>query len=551
MRVYSAIAKLLFGFQPIAVGVTGETLFDTAAVVEIGSAGDGIEWRTGGGFRGFFGNFGSGGCFLGNGLFGGLFRGWGGFLLRRSGGYFFGLFRRHDSESVEVESARGVPGAEISPNSCDCQHVHLAYHLFVSDGYSWRDVRGEETYRLPGPEHIGWWAAAAMLVSVLLHVLVFFALDHMKIALRFKEARELSTQSVDVRQVEIRPMEEEQSLTPENLVVPPTDAASLLEEVDLLDMLPKDQEIDIKPDILEAEYALKMQNPAISGDPEAIALEAATGLEVDAELPDFGRELTELKPAEVGQVTVDPGAVMADDLDLSKFTDNLTKIGAAGKVDKGALDGITSLDDLIDLPPNTLVGKTTMLPSDLLFEFNSAELRESAKVGLMKLGLLIDRNPTLYCWIEGHTDLIGGDDFNLELSRKRAAAVRSYLVDSLKMDGEKIITRGFGRAKPIIPDGTADEQMPNRRVEIRMRKTPPPPEPIKVTPKITPPPPPVEETPPKAVLVKPNRPLPIEEPPVAQPVPEPPAPRAQPVEEVPPRAVPIEPEILRAETVEE
>jgi len=411
-------------------------------------------------------------------------------------------------------------------------------------------VRGEETYRLPGPEHLGWWAAAAMLVSILLHVLVFFALDYMKIALRFKEARDLSTQPVDVRQVEIRPMDEHEIQTPENLIVPPTDAASLLEEVDLLDMLPKDQDIDIKPDILDAEYALKMQNPALSGDPEAIALEAATGFEVDAELPDFGRELTELTPAEVGRVTVDPGAVMADDLDLSKFTEDLTKQGAAGKVDKGALDGITSLDDLIDLPPNTLVGKTTMLPSDLLFDFNSAELRESAKVGLMKLGLLIDRNPTLYCWIEGHTDLVGGDDFNLELSRKRAAAVKSYLVQSLRMDGEKIITRGFGRSKPLVAEGTVEEQMPNRRVEIRMRKTPPPDEPIKVTPRI-PPPPVEEEEPPKAVLVKPMRALPVEEPPVAQPVPEPEAPKALPVEEEPPRAVPVAPEIPRAQTVEE
>ena len=65
-----------------------------------------------------------------------------------------------------------------------------------------------------------------------------------------------------------------------------------------------------------------------------------------------------------------------------------------------------------------------MLPSDLLFEFNSAELRESAKVGLMKLALLMDRNPNLYCWIEGHTDLVGGDDFNLDLSIRRAEAVQ-------------------------------------------------------------------------------------------------------------------------------
>ena len=159
----------------------------------------------------------------------------------------------------------------------------------------------------------------------------------------------------------------------------------MLEEVDLLAALPKNQEIDIKPDIIEAEYALQMKKPAMEGDPAAVAMEISAGLEVDADLPELGREPANIKPAEVGQVTVDPGAVQVDDNEIGKFTDDLIKRGANGNVEKGALDGIASLDDLLDLPPNILLGKKTMLPSDLLFEFNSAELRESAKVGLMKL----------------------------------------------------------------------------------------------------------------------------------------------------------------------
>jgi hypothetical protein len=125
-----------------------------------------------------------------------------------------------------------------------------AYARIVSgmaDGYSWSELRDGGTYRLPGPEHIGWWAAVAMLLSILLHVAVFLALDRMKIALRFEQARELSTAAINVRQVEVRPMEDEQAAPPENVITPPKDAASLLEEVDLLNALPKNQEIDIKP----------------------------------------------------------------------------------------------------------------------------------------------------------------------------------------------------------------------------------------------------------------------------------------------------------------
>jgi hypothetical protein len=214
-----------------------------------------------------------------------------------------------------------------------------------------------------------------------------------------------------------------------------------------------------------------------------------------------------------------------------------------------------------------------MLPSDLLFEFNSAELRESAKVGLMKIGLLMDRNPDLYCWIEGHTDLVGGDEFNLDLSIRRADAVRTYLIESMRMDASKIITRGFGRYTPLVITGDENEQAANRRVEIRMRKTPPTEEQMKIAPKRAPiieeappetPPaaPVVEPAPapaPRAVLVKPQRALPLEdlEPPMkAEPVdPSLDAPVAQPVDEIPPlpaipRAAPVEVAPLRAEPVE-
>jgi OmpA-OmpF porin, OOP family len=412
-----------------------------------------------------------------------------------------------------------------------------------------------------------------MFLSVLLHVILFFALDHVKIVFGAHPIQELSTGPIHVREIEVQPMEIPETRPPDDAVIPPTNAASLLEEVDLLDLLPKDQELDIKPDIKEAEYAIKMASPAASGDPAATALEITSNLEVQADLPELGRREESLPPAAVGQITVDFGSVKTDDVDLTKFTDDLVKKGANGKIQKGALDGVASLDDLLGLPPNELIGKKTLLPSDLLFEFNSAELRESAKVGLFTLGLLIDKNPNLYCWIEGHTDLIGGDAPNLELSRRRAESVRNYLVKSMRYDGDRIIARGFGRSQPLVTEGNAEQQAPNRRVEIRMRKTPPlsdglsKAEPAKRAPVVEEAPPakaaePAPVEPPKAVLVKPMRAYPVEEVvPTAKPVPEPPAPveaapRATQVPEPVQKAVPVEeepaaPAIPRAEPVQE
>ena len=409
--------------------------------------------------------------------------------------------------------------------------------------YRWSDTRDADGYRLPGPEHLGRWATAAMFVSILLHVLVFFALDHVKIALGLRHTEEISTGQVNVRQVEVRPYEPENALPPEETITPPNESAALLEEVDLLDLLPEDVEIDIAPDVKVPEYALKLSNPLAEGELDAPDTTASSDFDLDADLPEFGRMESELKPAAIGQITVDPGAVQVDDGEMMKFTEDLIKRGNNGLVDNGKLDGIESLDELLNLPPNLLLSKKTLLPSYLIFEFNRAELRESAKVGIMKLALLIDKNPNLYCWIEGHTDLIGGDDFNIELSRKRAESVKDYLVTSMRMNPDRIITRGFGKSQPLVPEGDADAQAPNRRVEIRMRKTPPTGEPIKVTPKarqVPEPTPPPAPAPPKAILIKPTI---IPDPPKATPVPEqPPVPRATPIEEPPaPRALPVEP----------
>lgn len=402
--------------------------------------------------------------------------------------------------------------------------------------YSWSASRETGAYRLPGPDRLGWWAALAMVLSILLHVVAFFALDHLKIVFDFQTTEEIGTRPVDIRQVEVRPMDNEQSLPPEEVIQPSNDTAALLDEIELLDILPENMEIDIKPDVVQAEYALQMQNPALVGDPQATALEISSGFEVDAEVLELGREPVNLQPAELGQITVDPGSVQVDDSEIGKFTEDLIRKGANGKAENGTLDGVTSLDNLLDLPPNVLLSKKTMLPSDLLFEFNSADLRESAKVGLMKLGLLMDKNPELYCWIEGHADLVGGDEFNLNLSVKRAEAVKAYLVNSLRMDAAKIVTRGFGRYEPIVISGTPEEQAANRRVEVRMRKGPPTKDQMKVTPQKAAV---VQEAPPapKPILVKPQRALPVVEE-------MPPPPKAAPVREAPPlRALPVFPEI--------
>ena len=91
----------------------------------------------------------------------------------------------------------------------------------------------------------------------------------------------------------------------------------------------------------------------------------------------------------------------------------------------------------------------------------------------MKVALLIDKHPHLICWVDGHTDLIGGEEPNLLLSKKRAMAVKMWLVETLELDVKRIAVRGYGKGQPLVKKGTAEEQAPNRRVEIKMRKSRP------------------------------------------------------------------------------
>jgi hypothetical protein len=125
------------------------------------------------------------------------------------------------------------------------------------------------------------------------------------------------------------------------------------------------------------------------------------------------------------------------------------------------------------MSPGDLQKNKASIGSDLLFEFNSATLRDDARITLLTVAQLIDRNPGMYCWVEGHTDLIGGEESNLRLSRRRGEAVKDWLVRSLQLEPKFIVVRACGMSQPVVSGGSKEEQAPNRRVDIKMRKNPP------------------------------------------------------------------------------
>jgi outer membrane protein OmpA-like peptidoglycan-associated protein len=103
--------------------------------------------------------------------------------------------------------------------------------------------------------------------------------------------------------------------------------------------------------------------------------------------------------------------------------------------------------------------------SDVLFDFGSYTLKPGAREKLAKVSGIVLAHPGLMLQIEGHTDSVGTDDFNQQLSERRAGSVRDFLADQ-GVPGTSITARGFGKTQPVAANDTPEGRQRNRRVEI-------------------------------------------------------------------------------------
>lgn len=99
------------------------------------------------------------------------------------------------------------------------------------------------------------------------------------------------------------------------------------------------------------------------------------------------------------------------------------------------------------------------------FEFNSAELDDPTEIFLEELTTTLKENENLKLKIEGHTDNVGSDKFNLRLSQKRADAVRHHLIKS-GINPERLQSEGKGMHQPLNNNLTDEDRAKNRRVEL-------------------------------------------------------------------------------------
>jgi len=110
-------------------------------------------------------------------------------------------------------------------------------------------------------------------------------------------------------------------------------------------------------------------------------------------------------------------------------------------------------------------GLVMTLQEGVLFEFNRADLKPGAMRNLSPLVTFLREHPDRTLLIEGHTDSIGSESYNLDLSRSRAAAVQSFLAFN-GISSDRIVARGYGKSYPVTSNDTEAGRQQNRRVEI-------------------------------------------------------------------------------------
>ncbi len=126
--------------------------------------------------------------------------------------------------------------------------------------------------------------------------------------------------------------------------------------------------------------------------------------------------------------------------------------------------------DTIDIYLKPIKEGVSMILENVYFSFNEFSLDKRSLSELDQIYTFLIENPSLDVRIEGYTDNIGSEDYNKELSAKRALSVYTYL-NKKGIDKDRLSYIGYGSSQPIDSNESASGREKNRRIEFRVIKT--------------------------------------------------------------------------------
>ncbi|MCD8739797.1 OmpA family protein [Mucilaginibacter roseus] len=160
----------------------------------------------------------------------------------------------------------------------------------------------------------------------------------------------------------------------------------------------------------------------------------------------------------------------------SNYNLRAEKQGYLSDNEQVSTSGLTNSQTLKkDLYLEKIVLNKAIRLENIYYDFDRWEIRPDAAIELDKLIKILQDNPTIQIELGSHTDSRGDDDYNMELSRKRANAAVDYILDKGNIDEGRIVARGYGesrllnRCKNGVKCSDADHQL-NRRTEFTIIK---------------------------------------------------------------------------------
>ena len=183
---------------------------------------------------------------------------------------------------------------------------------------------------------------------------------------------------------------------------------------------------------------------------------------------------------EAARLKRDSDAQMAtaqNEADRLKRENDAQRAASQAELDRAAGDKIKAEAERVELRAQLLRQFNAILQTrdtarglivnmeDVLFDTAKYSLRPLAREKLAKVAGIVSGHPGLKLDVEGHTDSVGGDEYNQKLSEQRGEAVRDYLTHE-GMAASSVTAKGFGKTQPVASNDTAKGRQQNRRVEI-------------------------------------------------------------------------------------
>jgi len=146
---------------------------------------------------------------------------------------------------------------------------------------------------------------------------------------------------------------------------------------------------------------------------------------------------------------------------------NVSRNGYLFYSDNFSLKGKSSKSKILNVPLTKIKPGEAVVLKNVFFEVGKFELKSESKVELLKLKEMLVNTPDVKIEFGGYTDNTGNEQNNIKLSKNRAEAVMSYLIE-LGVDASRLSAKGYGSANPIADNSTEEGRAKNRRTEFKV-----------------------------------------------------------------------------------